>query len=75
MAADLRRHLQNHEPIGPGRKPTLPAKRRQLRRDRDNSVGGGLIGEIVHFRARDPQRTSTTAQLVARHPQQQLVQP
>ncbi len=53
VPAELGRDLEDDELIDPGRKATLPSELRELRHDRDQGIGRGLMCEIVDLGTRE----------------------
>src|SRR5579862_9484550 len=65
MAADLVRHLEDHELVGPGRKAALATKLGQLARNRHQRVCGRLMSKVIEFRTADAQYVAAATNLAA----------
>src|SRR3954454_9255262 len=75
MPPDLRRYLEDDEFVRPGRETALATEPVDLRGDGQQRVGRRLMGQVVEFRAGDPELRAAPPYFAARDPQQHLVQP
>jgi len=73
MPPDLGRHLQHDTLVRPGREAALAPELPDLAGDRQQRVGGRLVGQIVKFRSGDRQPRAAPGQLPPRDTQQQFV--
>lgn len=74
MSPDLAGDFEDHELVRPGREPALAAERVELAQDRDGGVCGGVMGEIVGFRATDREPIGASVDLGPGDTHQQGVQ-
>ena len=51
VPAELGRHLKDDEPVRPGDEPALAAEVSELGQDRKHCVAGGLVRDVIQFRA------------------------
>src|ERR1700728_2666990 len=74
MPADLRRHLEDHELVGPGGGAALSTAVIELAGDRHQRGRRGLMCKLIELGASEPQSEATPIHLGACDLQQQLMQ-
>jgi len=75
VPSDFGRHLKDDELVGPGREPALSPEVPELRGDGHQRIRRRLVGQVLEFRAGDPQPRAAPPGLSLRDAQQHSVQP
>jgi len=75
VPSDFGRHLEDDELVGPGREPALSPEVPELRGDGHQRIRRRLVGQVLEFRAGDPQPRAAPPGLSLRDAQQHSVQP